>query len=150
MLFSSDVREDIDKWARAQGIDTNQIVAFEASSPPNLRKPGFTYKPITIPVDVPGMRFYQKVPTSPQGGLPDFGKLDPAPPVKSVDPKPKPKPKPKAEPEPEPVRKTSSATQSSVPKPAKETKPSVTFGKAHKPQPAKPTTGRFGRKGAKE
>lgn len=141
MLFSTDVREDIAKWAKANNIDTNDIVAYESGNPPPLRKPGFTYKPISIPVDVPGMKFYQKIPTAPQGGLPNFSKLDPAPSA--------PKPAHKE------ASKTgaSSATQPSVEaKPPKETRPSVTFGRSHKDEP-KPTPKpkvTFGRKGGKK
>ena len=129
MLFSTDVRDEINKWAKANNVEPNQIVAYESGTTPNKAKPGFTYEPITIPVDVPGMRFYKKVPLAPQGAVPDFSKLDPPHPQKSVDPKPK-------------------------PKPAVETRPSVTFGRAHKDEPKpkpvpKPRT-TFTRKGGKK
>ena len=155
MLLSTDVREDLAKWAKEQGIDLNNIVAYDTGSPPSKRKPGFTYKAISPPVDVPGMKFYQKLATSPPASLPNFGKFDPAPLAKSVDPKPR-QPRPFREPEPKPTKavpRTDSATPSGVapkppqPKPAKETKPSVTFGKAHTDKP-KPSG--FGRKGGKK
>ena len=142
MLFSTDVRDDIAKWAKAHDIDANEIVAYEQGQSPNLGKPGFTYTPITIPVAVPGMKFYRKVATAKPSGLPNFGKLDPAPPKPSVDPKPKLKPISEVLP---PKAKQDPATHKSVEPKSPTPKPEPP------PQPApKPKFSSFSRKGDKK
>jgi hypothetical protein len=76
MIFSTDVREDIAKWATDNKVDPNTIVAYETGNPPPKRKLGFTYEPISIPVDVPGMKFYKKIATAPVTSVPKFDRLD--------------------------------------------------------------------------